>query len=125
SSASRPPGRPRQHQTVGLFAGIGGIELGFKRAGHETSLVCEIDEVARAVLRARMPDVAQHDDICTLNALPKGTEMVVGGFPCQDLSQAGRTRGIAGSRSGLVGEVFRLLRKTPVPWVVLENVPFM
>lgn len=128
-SASSVPSRatqdPRRFQTIGLFAGIGGIELGLKKAGHETSLLCEIDPIARAVLDARMPEVAKHDDICTLKHLPKNTELVVGGFPCQDLSQAGQTRGIAGSRSGLVGEVFRLLRKTPVPWLVLENVPFM
>lgn len=117
--------QPRRFQSVGLFAGIGGIEVGLERAGHETSLLCEIDPIARAVLDARMPEVAKHDDIRTLKRLPQGTELVVGGFPCQDLSQAGQTRGIAGSRSGLVGEVFRLLRKTQVPWLVLENVPFM
>lgn len=118
-------GEPRGLKTVGLFAGIGGIELGLQKAGHETLLLCEIDKLARAVLDARMPNVAKHDDICTLKNLPAETELVVGGFPCQDLSQAGQTRGITGSRSGLVGEVFRLLRKSPAPWLVLENVPFM
>ena len=47
------------------------------------------------------------------------------GFPCQDLSQAGKTRGITGARSGLVGEVFRLVSKAKTPLIVLENVPFM
>ncbi len=117
--------KPRTLKTVGLFSGVGGIELGFQRAGHESLLLCEIDKPARAVLEARLPDIPKHDDICTLRKLPKGTQLVVGGFPCQDLSQAGQTRGIEGSRSGLVGEVFRLLRKTPAPWLVLENVPFM
>jgi DNA (cytosine-5)-methyltransferase 1 len=111
--------------TVGLFAGIGGIELGLARAGHEPLLLCEIDRGARAVLDARLPDVDKHDDICTLRALPARTELLVAGFPCQDLSQAGQTRGIAGARSGLVAEVFRLLSHARVPWVVLENVPFM
>jgi len=115
----------RRLATVGLFSGIGGIEIGMARAGHHCALLCEIDPTARAVLERRFPDVPRHDDICSLRALPPETELVVGGFPCQDLSQAGQTRGIAGARSGLVGEVFRLLRARPVPWLVLENVPFM
>jgi DNA (cytosine-5)-methyltransferase 1 len=122
---SKPEERPRQLATVGLFSGIGGIEIGLSKAGHESLLLCEIDPVARAVLDHRFPSIPKHDDIRTLRALPRETELVVGGFPCQDLSQAGQTRGIAGSRSGLVGEVFRLLRARPIPWVVLENVPFM
>jgi DNA (cytosine-5)-methyltransferase 1 len=88
-------------------------------------LLCEIEPAARAVLDARFPEVPKHDDVCKLKSLPKETQLVVAGFPCQDLSQAGRTRGIEGSKSGLVGEVFRLLKKSKVPWVVLENVPFM
>ena len=112
-------------KTVGLFAGVGGLELGLSRAGHGTELLCEIEPGAQAVLRAKFPEVALHDDVTTLRTLPKGTELLVGGFPCQDLSQAGKTAGIEGSRSGLVGEVFRLLERHDVPWVVLENVPFM
>lgn len=110
---------------VGLFAGIGGIELGLQKSGHEAALLCEIDPAARAVLSDRFPDVALHEDIRTLTQLPKGTQLLAGGFPCQDLSQAGKTAGIEGSRSGLVGEVFRLLRRERVPWLLLENVPFM
>jgi DNA (cytosine-5)-methyltransferase 1 len=63
--------------------------------------------------------------VCTLAALPRGVELLTAGFPCQDLSQAGQTKGIAGARSGLVREVFRLLEARPVPWLLLENVPFM
>jgi len=112
-------------KTVGLFAGVGGFELGLGRAGHSTELLCEIEPGAQAVLRAKFPKVKLHDDVTTLRELPRGTELVVGGFPCQDLSQAGKTAGIEGARSGLVGEVFRLLEQHDVPWVVLENVPFM
>ncbi len=112
-------------RVVGLFAGIGGLELGLHRAGHHTQLLCEIDPIATAVLRARFSHLPLHDDVCTLRSLPRGTDLVVAGFPCQDLSQAGKTAGIEGSRSGLVGEVFRLLRRQRVPWVLLENVPFM
>ena len=116
----------RRFETAALFAGIGGIELGFARAGHETSLFCEIDTAARAVLQARFPDdVRFHDDVCSLKALPRGVEILTAGFPCQDLSQAGKTAGIAGRRSGLVAELFRVLRQSRVPRVLVENVPFM
>jgi DNA (cytosine-5)-methyltransferase 1 len=110
---------------VGLFAGIGGIELGLEAAGHRTTLVCEIDPAARAVLGARFPNLPLHGDIRTLDRLPKGTDLVAGGFPCQDISQAGKTKGISGKNSGLVNEVFRLLAKSDVPNVLLENVSFM
>ena len=109
---------------AGLFAGIGGLERGLARAGHKTALTCEIWEPARAVLAARMPDVPCEMDVRELISLPD-VELLVGGFPCQDLSQAGLTAGIGGARSGLVGEVFRLLDRNKVSWVVLENVSFM
>lgn len=116
---------PRTLRTVGLFAGIGGLELGLGRAGHQTLCLCEIDPQARAVLEAKFPDVRLTDDVLTYRELPTGTQLIAAGFPCQDLSQAGRTLGIGGARSGLVGEVFRLLRTHDVPWVLLENVSFM
>lgn len=112
-------------KVAGLFAGIGGFERGLSTAGHETSFLCEIWEPARAVLAAKMHNVPCARDICDLKALPSEIEVLAGGFPCQDLSQAGLTKGIDGARSGLVGEVFRLLDDRPVPWVVLENVSFM
>ena len=112
-------------KVVGLFAGIGGIELGLQRSGHETLLLCEKDPAGRAVLGQHFPQVPIHDDVTTLDELPDGTELVAAGFPCQDLSQAGQTGGISGRRSGLVSHVFRLLRGRSVPWVLIENVPFM
>lgn len=112
-------------KVAGLFAGIGGVELGFQAAGHETLLLCEIWHPAQAVLRTHFPDCARASDIKQLRALPRATELVVAGFPCQDLSQAGMTAGIEGDRSGLVDHVFRLLDQRRVPWVVLENVSFM
>ncbi len=110
---------------AGLFAGIGGIELGLARSGHNTSLLCEIDELAQEVLRHRFPDAKLADDVTKLEGLPSEVELLTGGFPCQDLSQAGQTAGIEGLRSGLVAEVFRLLRARRVPWLILENVSFM
>ncbi|MFG3703022.1 DNA cytosine methyltransferase, partial [Micromonospora sp. NPDC047620] len=111
---------------VGLFAGIGGLELGLSAHGWRTELLCEIDPGARAVLSARFPEVETHADVTRLRGLPAGTELVAAGFPCQDLSQAGRTAGITGERSGLVDEVFRLVRRKRGPrWLLIENVPFM
>jgi DNA (cytosine-5)-methyltransferase 1 len=112
--------------TAGLFAGIGGIELGFHQAGHATSLLCEIEPHANSVLRSRFPEADLHGDVRKLKSLPK-VDLLAAGFPCQDLSQAGKTAGIKGKNSGLVGEVFRLLngaRRAP-KWLLLENVPFM
>lgn len=112
-------------RTVGLFAGIGGIELGLHRAGHSAELFCEIDNAATEVLRTRFEGVPVRPDVTELKSLPRGIDLLAAGFPCQDLSQAGPTIGIEGERSGLVGEVFRLLRRQRAPIVLLENVSFM
>ncbi len=115
------PSRPR---VIGLFAGIGGLELGFERAGFRSTLLCEIDPAAQAVLRRRYPKSKLVADVCDITALPTA-EVLCAGFPCQDLSSVGQKKGITGNRSSLVGEVFRLLAIRRVPWVVIENVPFM
>lgn len=112
-------------KVAGLFAGIGGFERGLAAAGHETKLLCELWEPARAILATRFPEVCCERDVRELKSLPRDINLLTAGFPCQDLSQAGLAAGIDGARSSLVGEVFRLLDRQPVPWVVLENVPFM
>ncbi|HEX3905142.1 MAG TPA: DNA (cytosine-5-)-methyltransferase [Polyangia bacterium] len=113
-------------RVVGLFAGIGGIELGLRSAGHRPVLFSEIDSAARTVLEDQLAEIPLHPDITTLESLPD-CDLVTAGFPCQDLSQAGRTAGITGSQSGLVEHVFRLLDSAnPAPkWLLLENVSFM
>jgi DNA (cytosine-5)-methyltransferase 1 len=111
-------------RNVGLFAGIGGIEVGLHRAGHRTALLCEIDPGARAVLAARFPRVPIVGDVRDIVALPDA-DMLSAGFPCQDLSQAGKTVGIRGKQSGLIDEVFRLAADAKLRWLLLENVPFM
>lgn len=113
--------RPRSYKVAGLFAGIGGLEVGLTRAGHKTTALCEVWEPARAVLADRFPKVPVHPDVQHLDHL-SGADLITAGFPCQDLSQAGRTAGIRGSRSGLVSHVFRLLDDHDVKWLVLENV---
>lgn len=112
--------------TAGLFAGIGGIEEGLRRAGLSCQLLCEIDPTAQTVLKHHFPDVRLVSDVKALRSIPR-VDLVTAGFPCQDLSQAGRTRGIFGRESGLVRELFRILsssRNRP-KWLLLENVPFM
>ena len=113
-------------RVVGLFAGIGGIERGLHLAGFESALLCEIDAAAQRVLGHHFPGVPIAHDVRELDALPE-TEIIAAGFPCQDLSQAGKTAGIRGRNSGLVAEVFRLLSRptTTSRWLLLENVPFM
>jgi DNA (cytosine-5)-methyltransferase 1 len=112
--------------TVGLFAGIGGIERGLSQAGFSPEFLCEIEPAAASVLRYRFPDVPLASDICHLRRIPK-VDLLCAGFPCQSLSQAGRTKGIHAGESKLIREVFRLVASpgTAPRWILLENVPFM
>ena len=110
---------------AGLFAGVGGFELGLERADHRTILLCENNEHASQVLRHRWPNVPLHADVATLDGFPDDTEVVSSGFPCQNLSMAGDKKGIEGRKSTIVGELFKLLDRRPIRWVVIENVYFM
>src|SRR5690606_16963992 len=120
-------------RVAGLFAGIGGIELGFHQAlGDDvaTVLLCESWDAAQAVLERRFPDTEIHPDVRHLAKLPRGVDVLTAGFPCTDLSQAGRTAGIGGAASGLVAHVFEVLRlakrsRRRLPWLLIENVPNM
>lgn len=126
----KPLSHPARQQraklrVAGLFAGIGGIELGLHQAGHSTDLFCEVDPGASRVLRHRF-SAEVLPDIRDLEALGD-VDLVTAGFPCQDLSQAGRTAGIRGNQSGLIDHVFRLIdkRRRGPRWLLLENVSFM
>src|SRR4051812_39201570 len=110
---------------AGLFAGIGGIELGLDQAGHTTAMLCEIEPAAQEVLRDRFPDVELRDDVRDVRTLSKKVEVLAAGFPCTDISQAGRTAGITGAESSLVDEVFRLVRRRAPEWLMVENVQNM
>lgn len=120
-------------RVAGLFAGIGGIELGFQEAFGDrldTTLLCENWEPAKKVLAAHFPSIDLHSDVRTLKDLPDDLDLVAAGFPCTDLSQAGRTAGITGDQSGLVAHVFEILRlikkrRRRLPWLMIENVPNM
>ncbi|MGL4464000.1 MAG: DNA cytosine methyltransferase [Planctomycetia bacterium] len=118
--------KPGPLRVAGLFAGIGGLELGLSRSGHSAVLLSEIAPPAQAVLRKRFPSVPLVGDVRRIATLVD-CDLVAAGFPCQDLSQCGRTQGIDGEQSSLVREVFRLVENaTRQPeWILLENVPFM
>lgn len=106
-----------------LFAGIGGFSLGLERAGMKCKWQVEIDPYATAVLKKHWPDVPRHDDVRTFP--PQGdfsVDLICGGFPCQDLSVAGKGAGLKGSRSGLWSEFARIIRTVQPRWVVIENV---
>ena len=110
---------------LSVFSGIGGFELGLQRAGHRIVSFCESDRAARAVLKARFPGVPISRDIRNIRRIPRAVQLITAGFPCQNLSQAGDTKGIRGSRSRVVNELFRLLKTRQPEFVLIENVPFM
>lgn len=108
-----------------FFAGIGGFDLGFERAGYEVVFQCENDPHCQMVLLRHWPDVALHDDITTLR--PEGipdADVWSAGWPCQDISAANVQReGISGERSGLFFALMDLADEVRPKWLLLENVP--
>lgn len=107
-----------------FFAGIGGFDLGFQRAGMTPVFHCEIDPYCQRILARHWPEVPLHGDITTLKAenIPKA-ELWAGGWPCQDVSHANAQRkGIHGGRSGLFFGFAALARQVRPLWIVLENV---
>lgn len=124
AAETRSNERPRSMRVAGLFAGIGGLELGLKNAGHKTKMLCELDASAAAVLQHRFPNVSNVPDVRDVGRLT-GIDLLCAGFPCQDLSSVGQKKGIRGSQSSLVDEVFRILESSSIDWVLLENVRFM
>jgi DNA (cytosine-5)-methyltransferase 1 len=106
-----------------LFAGIGGIDLGFERCGMHCKWQVEINDYATKVLEKHWPEVHRERDIrqCGANNLER-VDIIAGGFPCQDISYAGLGAGLDGERSGLFFEAVRLVRELRPRAVVLENV---
>ena len=108
---------------ISLFAGIGGLDLGLERSGHRCVGQVEIDPYCQRVLAKHWPDVPRWGDIRELtgNELPKA-DLWTAGFPCQDISNAGKREGIHGERSGLFFQITRLARKVRPRYLLLENV---
>jgi DNA-cytosine methyltransferase len=107
-----------------FFSGVGGLDLGFERAGIKTVSVCEIDPYASSVLAERFPEAPNLGSITEINAddIPEA-DIWSGGFPCQDLSVAGKRAGFAGKRSSLAFTFLDLVERRRPRWLVLENVP--
>lgn len=115
---------------VSLFDGIGGFPLAFSRAGVHTVAAVEIDRAARGVVAGHFPGIAHFEDVTEVTGddlratgFDPDRGVVTAGWPCQDLSLAGRGLGLGGARSGLIGEVVRILADLRSRWFVLENVP--
>lgn len=112
-------------RTLSLFSGIGGLDLGLERAGFRIVAQCEQDPFCRAVLAKHWPGVPIFEDVRTIDpAAVPGVECVCGGFPCQDVSVAGKGAGVEkGERSGLWREMHRVIADLRPRWVIAENVP--
>jgi len=115
---------------VSLFAGIGGFDLAMERAGINVVATVEWDKHAQGVLARRFPNTKLYGDITGVTGeqlisagFDPANGIITGGFPCQDLSVAGRRAGLIGSRSGLFWEICRLLDETKAQSFILENVP--
>jgi len=132
-------------RVLDLFSGIGGFSLGLERAGFRTVVFCEVEPYCRAVLARHWPSVPILGDIRAVtadtvrNALreqpgqrdgpsrtgetePRFIDLICGGFPCQDISVAGKGAGLAGERSGLWVEFARLIGELRPRYAIVENV---
>lgn len=111
---------------LSLFAGIGGFEKAFSTAGFEEEFIAyENWEPARAVLKNRFPESSLFSDVSELPENMHSASIVAAGFPCTDISSAGRTAGLDGSASGLIKGVLNRIGSAKPEWVLLENVPNM
>jgi DNA (cytosine-5)-methyltransferase 1 len=115
---------------VSLFAGIGGFDLAMQRQGVKVVASVEIDKKCQEVLAHRFPESKIFDDVTTVKGsdliaagFTPRTGIITGGFPCQDLSVAGKRAGLAGARSGLFWEIARIVEETQTEYFVIENVP--
>lgn len=105
------------------FSGVGMFDLGLGRAGLRCVWNCEIDPTCRSVLRRHFPDVQQYEAIQDVTDDAADIDLLVGGWPCQDLSVAGKRAGLAGERSGLFYEFCRVIAAKRPRWFCAENVP--
>ncbi len=118
----------KERGVLDLFSGIGGFSLGLHWAGYRTLAFCESDEFCQRVLARHWPGIPIYPDIRTLDRERLQQDgiapfLVCGGFPCQDVSLAGRGTGLDGPRSGLWTEMARIVGICRPPWVIIENVP--
>lgn len=109
---------------ISLFAGIGGLDLGLERAGMECVAQVEKDDFCQKVLTKHWANVPKFKDVCDVgkdNFPP--ADLICGGFPCQDVSFAGKRKGLEGKRSTLWSEFHRIICEIQPRWIIIENVP--
>lgn len=107
-----------------LFTGIGGFDLAAERAGMDAAWQVENDAACNRVLSRHWPNVERFGDVKTAGHHSLSpVDLIMGGFPCQDISLAGRRAGLAGDRSGLWWEFHRILAELRPQWCCIENVP--
>jgi len=113
-----------------LFSGIGGFSLGFEKAGFKTVAFCEIDKFCHKILNKHWPTIPIYNDVSRLTKEQltqdgiDQIDIITGGFPCQDLSAAGKQKGINdGERSGLWYEMRRIISEIRPRFTIMENVP--
>jgi DNA (cytosine-5)-methyltransferase 1 len=116
-------------RVLDLFSGIGGFSLGLEATGgFETAAFCEMNDYADKVLEKHWPDVVCYEDVTmiTKERLQEDEigqiDVICGGFPCQDISLAGKGAGLSGERSGLWFEYLRIIDEVGPRWVIIENV---
>ena len=110
-------------RVLDLFSGIGGFSLGLERTGGFLPIAfCEIDPFCRRVLAKHWPDVPCYEDVTAVEFEAGSADVITGGFPCQDVSRAGKRAGLAGARSGLYRELVRAIRVVRPKHAIMENV---
>jgi DNA (cytosine-5)-methyltransferase 1 len=116
---TKPPLR-----TLDLFSGIGGFSYAAEKlvGGFKTTAFVECEPFCQRVLAKHWPHVPLHNDVRTFQAAESSFDVITAGFPCQDISVAGKQAGLDGARSGLFYEVIRLAREIRPQFLVLENV---
>jgi DNA (cytosine-5)-methyltransferase 1 len=117
-----------KYRLLDLFSGIGGFSLGLERsANFQTVAFCEIEPFCRSVLKKHWPEVPIYEDVTQLSGDRLKSDgitvdAICGGFPCQDISTAGKGAGLEGERSGLWFEFHRLIKETRPEVAIIENV---
>ncbi|KKK71457.1 hypothetical protein LCGC14_2913710, partial [marine sediment metagenome] len=107
-----------------VFTGVGGFDLALERAGWKAAWQIENDRYCNRIMKGMFPDVPKHGDIRTVDTGRLGrVRLICGGFPCQDVSVAGKRKGLAGKQSGLFFDFMRIVADVLPSWILIENVP--
>jgi len=109
---------------ISLFSGIGGLDLGLSKWCN-IRIMCEIDATCQKILKKNFPECKILDNVKLIEKEAETYDILCGGFPCQDISHAGKGKGFEGERSGLIYQVFRIVKQNNIPIIFLENVQML